>query len=117
MRSDVSDRDLWDFLHGVCPDTPAPEIPGDEEDHNKAAESESEITDGSYSVISSEESMPPSDPKLFFDEVYDVWKGWSFLGLKRAMESSQVAVIRQGGVWKVKYLLTLELRSVTNLSM
>ena len=72
MQSDVSDRDLGDFLHWVCPDTPAPEIPGDEEDHNKAAESESEITDGSYSVMSSEESMPPSDPKLFFNEVYDV---------------------------------------------
>ena len=75
MRSDVSDRDLRDFLHGVCPDTPASEIPGDEEDHNKAAESESEITDGSYPVLSSEESMPPSDPKLFFDEVYDVSGG------------------------------------------
>ena len=72
MRSDVSDRDQWDFLHGVCPDAPASEVPGDEEDNGQAAESESEITDGSYSVMSSTEDMPPNDPKLFFDEIYDI---------------------------------------------
>ena len=72
MRSDVSDRDLWDLLDGVCPDAPASEVPGDEEDNGEAAESESEITDGSYSVMSSTEDTPPNDPKLFFDEVYDV---------------------------------------------
>jgi hypothetical protein len=27
-------------------------------------------------VMSSTEDMPPNDPKLFFDEVYDVWEGF-----------------------------------------
>jgi hypothetical protein len=68
----MSQTEPYDFLHGVCPDAPASEVPGDEEDNGQAGESESEITDGSYSVMSSTEDMPPNDPKLFFDEVYDV---------------------------------------------
>ena len=53
MMSDVSNRHLWDFLHGVCPDTPVPEVPGDDgEDNDEAAvESESEISDGSFSQV------------------------------------------------------------------
>jgi hypothetical protein len=68
----IDAMDLWGFLHGVCPDAPASEVPGGDEDNGEAAELESEITDGSYTGMSSEEDVPPSDPKLFFDEVYDV---------------------------------------------
>ena len=61
MRSDVSDQDLWDFLHGVCPDTPVPEIPGDdgEDYYEEAVGSESEISDGSFSQVTALKTNRP----------------------------------------------------------
>ena len=61
MRSDVSDQDLWDFLHGVYPDTPVPEIPGDdgEDYYEEAVGSESEISDGSFSQVTALKTNRP----------------------------------------------------------
>ena len=61
MRSDASDQDLWDFLHGVYPNTPVPEIPGDdgEDYYEEAVGSESEISDGSFSQVTTLKTNRP----------------------------------------------------------
>eukprot|EP00435_Cladocopium_sp_Y103_P057756 s2061_g20.t1 len=61
-REEVSDGDLWDFLHGYIPEDPPVEIPDDEEIYNDDIESEEESSDGSFARVSESAVSPlPQD--------------------------------------------------------